>query len=136
MLPLHKGADGFMNEEQFRTFYWPSLRAVLLGLIDEGMIPLCFAEGRFSSRLESIMDLPPGKTAWVFDQTEMGRAKETVGTIACVQGNVPLSLIHAGTPAEVRAYTRNLIDVAGKGEGSYSIWGQVRTTACPRTCRR
>jgi hypothetical protein len=117
MLPLHKGADGFMNEEQFRTFYWPSLRAVLLGLIEEGMIPLCFAEGRFNSRLEAIMDLPKGKTIWAFDQTDMARAKETIGTIACIQGNVPLSLFHAGTRDDIESYTRKLIDTAGRGGG-------------------
>jgi len=117
MLPLHKGADGFMSDEQVRTFYWPSLRAVLLGLIDEGMVPLCFAEGRFSSRLEMIMDLPRGRTVWAFDQTDMVRAKETIGRIACIQGNVPLSLIHAGSPGEVVEYTRRLIDTAGEGGG-------------------
>ncbi|MBN1321523.1 MAG: uroporphyrinogen decarboxylase [Thermoleophilia bacterium] len=117
MLPLHKGADGFMSDEQFRTFYWPSLRAVLLGLIDEGMIPLCFAEGRFDSRLEMIMDLPKGRTVWAFDQTDMARAKETIGRVACIQGNVPVSLIHAGSPEEVGAYTRGLIDTAGEGGG-------------------
>jgi hypothetical protein len=117
MLPLHKGADGFMSDEQFRTFYWPTLRAVLLGLIEEGLIPLCFAEGRFGSRLETIMDLPKGKTAWVFDQTDMAQAKKTIGTVACIQGNVPLSLIHAGTPQQVAAYTRQLIETAGEGGG-------------------
>lgn len=25
-IPLHRGADGFMSDEQFRTFYWPSLK--------------------------------------------------------------------------------------------------------------
>ena len=24
-MPLHKGADGFMSDEQFQTFYWPTL---------------------------------------------------------------------------------------------------------------
>ena len=100
-LPLHKGADGFMSDEQFKTFYWPSLRAVLLGLIEEGIIPFLFAEGRYGSRLEAIMDLPKGKTVWLFDQTDMARAKETIGQIACIQGNVPLSLLHAGTVEQV-----------------------------------
>jgi uroporphyrinogen-III decarboxylase len=88
-----------------------------LGLIGEGLIPLCFAEGRYASRLEAIMDLPKGKTAWAFDQTDMKRAKETVGTIACLQGNMPLSLVHAGTPQEVASYTRDLIETAGEGGG-------------------
>ncbi len=116
-LPLHKGADGFMSQEQFETFYWPTLRAVLLGLIEEGCIPFLFAEGRYGSRLETIMDLPTGKTIWLFDQTDMAKAKQTIGQVACIQGNVPLSLMHAGTPEEVAEYVRHLIDVAGEGGG-------------------
>jgi hypothetical protein len=116
-IPLHKGADGFMSDEQFKTFYWPSLRKMLIGLIDEGMIPFCFAEGRYNARLEAIMDLPKGKTVWLFDQSDMARAKETIGTVACIEGNMPLSLLYAGTPEEVAAHTRKLIDVAGSGGG-------------------
>ncbi len=116
-MPLHKGADGFMSDKQFQTYYWPSLRAVLLGLIEEGFIPFLFAEGRYNSRLEAIMDLPKGSTVWLFDQTDMARAKQTIGTVACIQGNVPLSLLYAGTPEATAEYTRSLIDTAGKGGG-------------------
>jgi hypothetical protein len=124
-LPLHKGADGFMSDEQFKTFYWPTLRKVLLGLIDEGVIPFLFAEGGYGSRLEVISDLPKGKTVWLFDQTDMARAKQTIGQVACIQGNVPLSLIHAGTPAAVEEYVRGLIDTAGKGGGFILDMGAV-----------
>jgi hypothetical protein len=117
VFPLHKGADGFMSEEQFKTFYWPTLRQVLLRLIDEGITPHLFAEGRYNSRLELIMDLPKGTTVWHFDQTDMARAKETIGTVACLEGNVPLSLMHAGTTEEMSAYVRTLIDTAGEGGG-------------------
>lgn len=116
-IPLHKGADGFMSDEQFHRFYWPTLRAVLLGLIEEGAIPFLFAEGRYGSRLEAIMDLPKARTVWLFDQTDMTRAKQTIGKVACIQGNVPLSLIYAGTPEETVEYTRALIESAGKGGG-------------------
>jgi hypothetical protein len=116
-IPLHKGADGFMSDEQFHRFYWPTLRAVLLGLIDEGAIPFLFAEGRYGSRLDAIMDLPKARTVWLFDQTDMTRAKQTIGKVACIQGNVPLSLIYAGTPEETVEYTRGLIESAGKGGG-------------------
>ena len=119
-MPLHKGADGFMSDEQFHTFYWPTLRAVILGLIEQGMIPFLFAEGRYGSRLEAIMDLPKGSTIWLFDQTDMGRAKQTIGKVACIQGNVPLSLMHAGTRQEVAEHTRHLIDIAG-GDGGFVL---------------
>ena len=124
-LPLHKGADGFMNDEQFHKFYWPTLKAVLLGLIEEGCVPFLFAEGRYNSRLEAIMDLPKGKTVWLFDQTDMAKAKKTIGTVACIQGNVPLSLLCAGTPEETAAYVRNLIEVAGEGGGYIVDFGAV-----------
>jgi hypothetical protein len=32
-MPLHKGADGFMSDEQFKKFYWPTFREVMMGLI-------------------------------------------------------------------------------------------------------
>jgi hypothetical protein len=116
-IPLHKGADGFMSDEQFRTLYWPTLRKTIIGLVNEGMIPFLFAEGRYNSRLETIMDLPQASTVWFFDQTDMAQAKKTVGTVACIQGNVPLSLLYAGTPERTAGYVRNLIDVAGEGGG-------------------
>ena len=35
VIPLHKGADGFLSDEQFKKFYWPNFRALLVGLIEE-----------------------------------------------------------------------------------------------------
>ena len=124
-IPLHKGADGFMNDEQFRRFYWPSLEALILGLVEQGMIPLLFAEGRYNTRLEAIRNLPAASTVWHFDQTDMGRAKATVGRVACIEGNMPLSLLHSGTPGEVADRTRSLIDVAGEGGGFILDMGAV-----------
>ncbi len=37
--------------------------------------------------------------------------------MACIQGNVPLSLIYAGTAEDTAKYVRDLIDVAGEGGG-------------------
>jgi hypothetical protein len=116
-MPLHKGADGFMSDEQFHTFYWPTLKRVIEGLVEQGMIPLLFAEGRYNSRLEAIMETPKGSSIWLFDQTDMARAKATVGTVSCIQGNMPLSLMHAGTAEQVAEQTRKLIDDAGKDGG-------------------
>ena len=117
-MPLHKGADGFMSDEQFRTFYWPYLLEVIKGLNEQGFVPILFAEGAYGSRLEKLAeDLPPGKTVWIFDRTDMKRAKETVGQVACIQGNVPLSLFYAGTPRDVTEYCARLIETCMPGGG-------------------
>jgi uroporphyrinogen-III decarboxylase len=116
-LPLHKGADGFMSEKQFETFYWPSLRRVAIGLIDAGLVPILFAEGGYNKRLDIIGDLPKGKAIWLFDHTDMERAKATVGKTCCIAGNVPLDLLCTGQPDDVVDYCRKLIDTAGKDGG-------------------
>ncbi len=116
-MPLHKGAEGFMSEKQYHTFYWPTLRKVILGLIEEGLVPWVFAEGRYEARLAIVKDLPRGSTIWHFDQTDMARAKEVLGDTACIAGNVPSSLLTTSTPDEVKDYCRGLIEVAGRGGG-------------------
>jgi len=116
-IPLHKGADNFMSDEMFQTFYWPTLRKVIIGLINEGMVPLLFAEGSYNDRLDVIADIPKGKVVWWFDRIDLKRAKETVGQIACIAGNMPLDLLCTGTPDQVRGYCRELIDAVGSDGG-------------------
>jgi hypothetical protein len=116
-MPLHKGADGFLSDAQFKELYWPTLKQVILGLIEGGCIPFLAAEGGYNSRLEDIRDLPKGKTIWMFDQTDMAKAKEIVGDTLCIFGNVSSSMLKLGTPDEVREYCKKLIDTAGKGGG-------------------
>jgi hypothetical protein len=116
-IPLHKGADGFLSDEQFKKFYWPTLKAVMLGLIDGGCIPFAALEGHWGSRLKIIQDIPRGKTMWMVDQTDMAKAKETLGKNACLIGNVSSSMLKLGTPQDVRDYAKKLIDTAGKDGG-------------------
>jgi uroporphyrinogen-III decarboxylase len=114
---LHKGDDTFMSNEQFEKFYWPTFRKVIIGLVEEGVVPLLFAEGRYDNRLEIIKDLPKGKVIWYFDRTDMFRAKKILGDNACIAGNVPASLMITGTPKDVKEYCRKLIEVCGAGGG-------------------
>jgi uroporphyrinogen-III decarboxylase len=116
-IPLHKGADGFMSDKQFKTFYWPTLRKLIIGLVDAGLVPQLFAEGGYNQRLEVISDLPKGKTVWWFDATDMASAKATVGRVACIAGNVPLDLLCTATPDAITDYCKKLIDAAGKNGG-------------------
>src|SRR4030042_1585220 len=54
MMPLHKGDDTFMPDTQCAEFYWPYLRRLFLAMIDEGLVPMPFAEGRYNNRLKQI----------------------------------------------------------------------------------
>jgi uroporphyrinogen-III decarboxylase len=121
-IPLHKGADGFMSEKQFETFYWPTLKKVILGIISEGIVPILFAEGSYNTRLEIISELPKASVIWWFDQADMTRAKSILGSTACISGNVPGSLLCTGTPGGVKEYCRKIIETCAK-DGGYLLTG-------------
>jgi len=116
-IPLHKGADGFISDEQFKRFFWPTLREVMLGLIENGCIPFPALEGYWNTRLEVIQDIPKGKTLWMVDQSDIVKVKNTLGKNACLFGNVPSSTLSLGTPQEIKDYVKNLIDTVGKDGG-------------------
>jgi uroporphyrinogen-III decarboxylase len=131
MIPLHKGADGFLSDEQFKKFYWPCFRKLLIGLIDEGCVPLSFVEGGYNSRLEIIQDIPAGKTFWTFDQTDMAKVKQTLGKVACIGGNMPTDLLAVGTPQQVKDYAKKLIDTCSQGGGYIMVNGVVADDVKP-----
>jgi uroporphyrinogen-III decarboxylase len=116
-MPLHKGLDGFMSLDQFKTFFWPSLKRVILNLIEEGFIPVVLWEGDCTSRLETIKDIPKGKAVYWFERTDIFKAKKILGDTVCIRGNVPATLLCVGRPEEVETYCKKLIDEVGKGGG-------------------
>ena len=117
MMPLHKGDKTFMSQAQFDRFYWPTFKKVLLGLINEGLVPCPFAEGNYIPRLETIADMPPASMIWYFEYMDMAQAKKTVGRTNCIMGNLPMSIMAKGTPAEVKEGCRKLIETCGPGGG-------------------
>jgi len=134
-IPLPKGADGFLSDEQFKKFYWPTFRQVMMGLISEGCIPFPALEGHWDSRLKVIQDIPKGKTAWMVDQSDMVKVKETLGKNACLMGNVSSSMLKLSTPDEVKAYCKKLIDTAGKGGGFIMMNGAFFDEAKPENVK-
>ena len=116
-IPLHKGADGFMSGKQFETFYWPTLKRVIMAMVNDGIMPLLFAEGSYDTRLEIVKELPRGSVAWYFDKTDIAKAKKVLGDKACIIGNLSTSLLMTGTPEEVKEHCRQLIEACSKGGG-------------------
>lgn len=130
-MPMHWGLDGFMSPDQFKTYFWPELRKIIIQLIEDDLIPTILWEGNCTSRLEIIGDIPAGKAVYWFEATDMFKAKEILGDTVCIRGNVPASLLITGTPDDVDDYCKTLIKKVGKGggfmlDGSASIPDEAR----------
>ena len=116
-MALHRGADGFMSLKQFEEFYWSYLKRVIIGLIEGGCTPCIFFEGNYDQRIEYLFEIPKGKALAHFDSTDMFRAREILGDHLCFRGNVPASILQAGTTDDVKSYVKELIDKVGKDGG-------------------
>jgi hypothetical protein len=117
-IPMHKGDDSFMSIKQFEKFYWPTFRKVLIGIINEGCVPMMVIDGSYNeTRLKIISDLPRAGAVWTMEKTDMFKAKEILGNSACIAGNVTAAMLYTKQPGEIKEYCRKLIEVCGKGGG-------------------
>ncbi|MHA1146169.1 MAG: uroporphyrinogen decarboxylase family protein [Candidatus Helarchaeota archaeon] len=126
-MPLHRGAEGFMNDKQFATFYWPTLAKVMDGFIKNGLIPMPFFEGKYDARFEYLAEFArehKGQVIYWFDQSDIIKAKEAFGDHACIRGNVPGSLLVTGSPHQVEEYVKKTIEACKEG-GGFLVDGAV-----------
>ena len=96
---------------------------MILDLIEEGLTPMPFFEGIYTSRLEYLPELPKGKVLGIFDNTDIHKIKEILGRTMCITGLMPASLLQIGTQEKI-AYSKKLLDVVGNEGGL--LWPPVQ----------
>ena len=107
-----------MSREQFEEFYWPTLKKLILGLADEGLLVWVFTQGKYNARLPYFKEIPAGTCLVHLESvTDAFRAKEVLAGSQCIEGNVSSSLLATASADEVEAYCVELADVCGKGGG-------------------
>lgn len=126
-IPIHWAPDAFMSPKQFEEFWWPSFRRLMMELIEADLIPMPMWEADCTKRLEVIKDIPAGKCIYWFERTDMVKAFEVLGDRVALRGNLSPSMLTTGTPADVDAAVKHLVDnVWNKGgklilDGAFGI---------------
>jgi uroporphyrinogen-III decarboxylase len=110
LIPLWRGAAHFMSDKQFAEFYWPSLKQLLLGVINQGLTPIPWFEGDYTPRLKYLAELPPGKVAGHFDIIDRKEAKKFLKDVMCFWGDIPPRMLITSKPMQVKDYVKELID--------------------------
>lgn len=116
-IPLHAAGDEFMSKEDYAEFYWPGLKRTIEKLVAAGITPYVFCEGKYSTRLEFLKDVPKGKVVYMFEQIDIAKAKKELEGVACICGNLPTALLVNGTPQQVADETKRLLDTCAPGGG-------------------
>ena len=114
---LHKGFDNFISDEMYAKYYWPYLRQWIIKLIDEGVVPVVFCEGTYTTRLKYLADVPKGKVIYVFEKVDIREAKRILGGTACIMGGFPVYTVTHGTPQKIHDQVKEYMDVLAPGGG-------------------
>lgn len=117
----HRVSDEFLSRKQFEEFVWPNWKRAIQTTFDLGYdVIRMFFEGKRDNQLEYFTDFPKGTFYIRIQDSNMVRAKEILGGVACLSGNVPVSLLCTGSPSEVDEYCKKLI-LACKKDGGFIL---------------
>lgn len=115
---MHRGCVPFISHEQFDRIFWPTLKPVLQELWRLGHQVMFYAEGKWGAHLKTFAsDLPEGSIIFHCDRDDIFEVHKALGHKFCISGGVPNAMLAYGTPAEVRARCKQILDVVARDGG-------------------
>jgi uroporphyrinogen-III decarboxylase len=123
---LHKGMDGFMNEEQYVNLYWKHLRMIINEMTAAGFKVYVYTEGGYTTRLPHLTEVDKNMVVYHFEKVDLELAKKTLGDMACIAGGFPVWIVEQGTKQQVIDEVKRVLDICAPGggyifEGGYSF---------------
>ena len=125
-LILHKGMDGFMNEEQYVNLYWKHLRMMINEITAAGFKCYVYTEGPYTTRLDHLKEVDTNMVVYHFEDVDLVQAKKKLGDMACIAGGFPVWIVEQGTKQQVIDEVKRVLDICAPGggyifEGGYSF---------------
>lgn len=114
---MHRGCVPFVTPAQFDSHYWPTLRPIIEELWAHGHQTLFYAEGDWNYHLDRFAELPEASIVYHVDQGDIFEVHKKIGHKFCLSGGIPNYLLGYGSPAEVRARCKQVIDGVARDGG-------------------
>ena len=115
---------GFVSEEHYKEFCHPYLKRIC-DAFPKDWIKIYHNDASIEACLEHLPDVGFNVLNWG-KQTDIAAVKARVGDRICLMGNVnPLEIGVRGTPAQVRAATRDVLEKSGGKNIILSVGGGV-----------
>jgi uroporphyrinogen-III decarboxylase len=109
-----RSASEMLSRPLWERFVWPYFEKLAYDIIDSGTLVIFHLDSDWTRDLAMFKSFPAGKCVLSLDgSTDIFKAKEILGDTMCVMGDVSPVLLSQGTPDEVYAYCRRLIDGLG-----------------------
>lgn len=118
MLILERGGGFYYPLKIFERFEFPYMKKMVEAFAAQGLLTVLHFDQDWTINLPYLRELPKKMCICELDSTtDIFKAKEILKDHMCIMGDVPASLTSIGTPEEMEAYCKKLIDVVGKDTG-------------------
>ncbi len=114
---MHRGCVPFVSKDVFDQIYWPTLKPIIEEIWSKGHQVLFYAEGDWTAHLDRFAELPEGSIIYHVDRADIFETHRVLGSKFCLSGGIPNYLLGVGTPDEVRAYCKKVIDGVARDGG-------------------
>jgi len=114
---MHRGGVPFVSFEHFRNIYWATLKPVIQEIWARGHQVLFYAEGNWDMHLDAFAELPDGSIIYHVDRGDVFEAHRKLGHKFCISGGLSNYLLSFGTPAQVRAECKRIIETVARDGG-------------------
>jgi len=115
---LERGSGAYYPLSFFERFEFPQLKKMIEAFVKNGITPLMHLDTDWTKNLPYFKEFPKGKVIASLDgTTNIFNAKRILQNHVCLMGDVPASLLVAGTPGEVEGYVRRLMEDVGEQGG-------------------
>lgn len=113
-----RGSPTFINSKLFEELVLPSWLEFVRAMADTDIDVVFHCDSDWTRFLHYFKEFPRGRCILQLDgATDIFKAKGILKDHMAIQGDVPATLLTLGTPEQVTAYCKKLIEVVGEGGG-------------------
>lgn len=113
-----RGSSVFINSKQFEELVLPSWLEFVYAMADADIDVIFHCDTDWTRFLPYFKEFPRGRCVLQLDgATDIFKAKEILRDHMALHGDVPATILTLGTPEQVTAYCKKLIEVIGEGGG-------------------
>jgi len=118
LMSCERGSGSYMSLKNFEQFVWPHIKKLVETWHAAGYITTLHFDTNWTLNMPYLLQLPKHSAIVELDgTTDIFKAKEILKDHLCIMGDVPAQLSALGTPQEMEAYCKKLIDIVGKNTG-------------------
>nr|MDO8088734.1 uroporphyrinogen decarboxylase family protein [Candidatus Sigynarchaeum springense] len=109
-----------LSPRQFEQYYWPTLKQMIVALVDAGLIPFLEWEADTTHLVPFLKEIPrriSRRCVFNCDASDILEVHKILDGHMAITGNIPLSTMCIGTPHDVEKYCAKLFEALKPGGG-------------------